>query len=229
MSGNRLLIIGADSDLVQPLLKMAKTQEVEVLALRRRHWDLKNPSPPTEVLRKIGSFIPNHLLYAAGLNIPQNVQQDPAVTLHAIGDHFAVNCLSFVSSALYIQSIMNSHLHSIHVISSLYGVFGRRTRLPYAISKHALEGAVKCLATEFTDTLVLAYRPGFFETKLTDKNLAQDLQGRLISRIPAARLGTPDELSRVILQNIINPPYYSSGSVMTMDGGLSAGGIFELT
>lgn len=227
MSDNRLLIIGADSDLIQPLLEMAKTQNIDMLPLTRSNWDLKQHFPPSKVLYQIRNFNPNHLLYAAGLNSPQNIQQDPAITLQAISDHFSVNCLSFVSAVLYMQTLLNNQFLSIHVISSLYGVFGKRTRLPYSISKHALEGAVKCLATELTETLVLAYRPGFFATKLTDKNLTQDVQERLTSRIPAGRLGKPIELSRVILQNIINPPFYSSGSIITLDGGLSAGGIFE--
>ena len=106
-------------------------------------------------------------------------------------------------------------------------MYGRKSRLPYSLSKHALEGVLKCLAIELPNTLVLGYRPGFFSTKLTNTNLTIEEQAELSKRIPLARFGQPYELSDIILNHITNPPYYSTGSFIMMDGGLTAGGIFE--
>ena len=228
MTTNKLLIIGADSDLIQPLVGSASAFDIDILPLRRVDWDLTDPNPPADVLDRIAHFSPNHLLYSAGLNSPQNIKQDVDLTLGAMADHLSVNCLSFLSVVLHVQALSDNPLLSIHALSSLYGIYGRKTRLPYCVSKHALEGAVKCLATELPSTLVLAYRPGFFKTKLTDKNLTPEMQAKLVKRIPASRFGQPSDLSSLIVQNIIKPPLYASGTAITMDGGLTAGGIFEL-
>lgn len=229
MSSDKLLIIGSDSELIKPLISLTAKCDVDLLPLSRKDWDLTNAFPPLALSEKILEFEPTHLLYSAGLNIPQNLhQQELAATLKSLNDHFAVNCSSFISIVLYLQDILPKNLVSIHVISSLYGIFGRRTRLPYSVSKHALEGAVKCLATEYPETLTLAYRPGFFKTKLTEKNLSTDQMQKILSHIPSSRLGTPLDLSKVILRNILEPPMYASGTSFTMDGGLTAGGIFEV-
>ena len=42
------------------------------------------------------------------------------------------------------------------------------------------------------NTLVLGYRPGFFKTKLTDKNLSENAQKRITDKIPANRFGEPE-------------------------------------
>jgi NAD(P)-dependent dehydrogenase (short-subunit alcohol dehydrogenase family) len=228
MKTNRLLIVGANSDLIQPLFAMARSSNVELLPLRRQDWDLGECIPPKEVIKNIQSFSPNHLLYAAGINNIHQFHVNPVQSLQEVTHHFVVNCLSFLSVVSHLNSCLANKLISIHVLSSLYGVYGRRTRLPYSVSKHALEGAVKCLATELPTTLVLAYRPGFFATKLTNKNISIENQERLMQRIPAARLGQPAELSSVILRNILDPPFYATGTAITMDGGLTSGGIFQL-
>ena len=228
MSDARLLLIGANSDLVQPLLNLAGESSVQVMPLTREDWDLTDCFPADYVMEKILNFRPNHLLFSAGMNVPQYLGQDPVSAVRQIQEHFVVNCLSLLSVVLNINSRLPSSLKTIHAISSLYGIYGRRTRMPYSVSKHALEGAVKCLAAELPDTLVLAYRPGFFSTKLTSKNLTKEMQDSLIARIPAGRLGQAEELSSVILQNILKPPIYASGSAITLDGGLTAGGIFEI-
>ena len=228
MSDARLLLIGANSDLVKPLLDLAGESSVQVMPLTRQDWDLIDCFPPDYVMDQILNFRPNHLLFSAGKNVPLYLGQDTVSSVRQIQEHFVVNCLSLLSLVLHINSKLPSSLQTIHVISSLYGIYGRRTRMPYSVSKHALEGAVKCLAAELPDTLVLAYRPGFFSTKLTSKNLTEEMQNSLIARIPAGRLGQAEELSSVILQNILKPPIYASGSAITLDGGLTAGGIFEI-
>lgn len=228
MPKQNVLVVGAGSDLIQPLLDEADSYGLSVLKLNRSNWNLDDCTPPPSLISQIISFSPSHVLYAAGLNCPQDLRQDPVQTLKAVNEHLMVNCLSFISIVLHLQSRLAAPLISIHALSSLYGLYGRRTRLPYSVSKHALEGAVKCLAIEYPETLVLAYRPGFFKTKLTDKNINADMQDRLKACIPAGRLGSSSELSAVILRNILDPPLYASGSAITLDGGLTAGGIFEL-
>ena len=50
--------------------------------------------------------------------------------------------------------------------------------------QHALEASIKCLALEYPETQILGYRPGFFDTKLTAKNISEETRNRLSERIP---------------------------------------------
>ena len=228
MDHQNILIIGANSDLISPFTDLAIKHNFNLLRLTRDDWDLCDPSIPQALLSQLITFKPNHILYSAGLNQVLDLKQSTKEsTLAKVLDHLNVNCLSLLSIILSLSEHLTYPLKSIHAISSLYGIYGRKTRLPYSLSKHALEGLIKCLALELPDTLVLGYRPGFFSTKLTDQNLSKEAQNRLVARVPMGRFGQPKELSTLILNNILSPPLYCSGSSITMDGGLTAGGLFH--
>jgi NAD(P)-dependent dehydrogenase (short-subunit alcohol dehydrogenase family) len=222
-----LVVIGSTSDLVAPLLAKCSNSDVNTLCIDRCDWDLSIHQIPVHVLRSILDFRPNHLLFAAGTNRPLDLKSDPLFGINEVIEHLSVNCLSLISCVLSLSHYLEYPLDSLHVLSSLYGVYGRRTRLPYSVAKHALEGAIKCFTLELCHTTVLGYRPGFFSTKLTDKNLPSDKQDTLRSLIPLGRLGFPEELSDFILRNILSPPAYATGSIFTVDGGLTTGGIFD--
>jgi NAD(P)-dependent dehydrogenase (short-subunit alcohol dehydrogenase family) len=227
MKRPKIVVVGASSDLIQPFLHLCVDNQIETCRLTTSDWDLRSPIPSHQILDRLISFRPNHLVFAAGINSLVRTDTDPAITIDMIQQHLAVNCLSFVSLVLHLINLPEISLNSIHVISSLYGVYGRRFRLPYSISKHALEGAIKCLAIELPRTQVIGYRPGFFDTKLTRGNLSRETLAQLQQRIPAHRLGSPDEISSLIFHHILNPIPYLTGVCFSIDGGLSSGGIFD--
>jgi NAD(P)-dependent dehydrogenase (short-subunit alcohol dehydrogenase family) len=227
MNSKRLVIIGSGSDLVQPLIQSGPMHGLEVLGVNRSDWDMSKRQPAPEVVERIARFRPGHLIFAAGHNTLTNIHSDPASVLTEIESHVAINCLSFIHIALLLMKELEQPLLSIHAISSLYGVYGRRSRMPYSVSKHALEGAIKCLAVEFPQTQVLGYRPGFFETRLTRQNVSSAAREALEARIPKHRFGEPEEFSAAILSNILHPNPYYTGTFITVDGGMTAGGIFD--
>ena len=228
MNEQKIIVVGANSDLISPFREKASGCGYKLMNLTRKEWDLANPNIPERISRKIVDFKPNHILYAAGLNEILDFEEAHSNSiLMTINQHLNVNCLSFLNLVVLLREQLTYSLTSVHGISSLYGIYGRSTRLPYSLSKHALEGAIKCLALEMPKTLVLGYRPGFFETKLTHKNISKVNQNKIMNRIPKGRFGKPEELSDIILNNITQPPMYCSGSFITMDGALTAGGIFS--
>tara|TARA_X000001036_G_C20505429_1_gene735685 strand:+ start:224 stop:913 length:690 start_codon:yes stop_codon:yes gene_type:complete len=228
MNKNKLLIIGSNSDLIQPLIKDSSKYNIETLGLNSKDWDLSQIEIPYRILDKIIRYEPNQILFAAGVNEPIDINRDNTKQIIKITqDHFNVNCLSFVNLCLTLQQRLKRELTSIHILSSLYGVYGRKNRLPYCISKHALEGVIKCLSIEFEKTQVIGYRPGFFKTKMTDKNLSEEQIENLIDKIPSKRLGMAEEISEIILGNIIKPVKYFSGTCITIDGGMTSGGLFN--
>lgn len=227
MNSKRLVIVGSASDLVQPLIQSAPAHGLEVLGLNRSDWDLSNCQPGPEVVERIVRFGPGHLIYAAGRNMLTDIHSDPTTVLAEIETHVTINCLAFIHIALVLLQELKQSLLSIHAISSLYGVYGRRSRIPYSVSKHALEGAIKCLAIEFPQIQVLGYRPGFFETRLTRQNVSASARKALEARIPLHRFGQAEELSSAILTNILHPVPFYTGHCITVDGGMTAGGFFD--
>ncbi len=224
----KLLIIGSKSDLIQPLLEKVKDNNIYIFKVNREEWDLESNLPSSEIIKKIINFQPTQLLYAAGQNIPLIVKnEDTQNVIASLNKHISINCISFLSIVDILQKNLKNPLIGVHVISSLYGIYGRRTRLPYVVSKHALEGVVKCLSLEYPETQIIGYRPGFFKTKLSDKNLSIDMQEKLSNRIAKKRFGLPSELSDSILLNICNPNKFFTGTFITIDGGMISGGIFE--
>jgi len=228
MTKINLTIIGSNSDLIQPLINKGNTNNIRIQSINRNQWDLSTIYAPKKVIKDIIEFNPSQLIFAAGINETVNIHSEsPTQIIQCVEKHISVNCNSFLWLCLELQRELKNPLVGIHGISSLYGIYGRRTRLPYSISKHAFEAAIKCLATEFPKTQVLGYRPGFFETKLTSQNISKPLLEKLKSRVPKNRLGSPKELSELILSNIIHPIQYLSGVCITIDGGMTSGGIFE--
>ena len=120
---------------------------------------------------------------------------------------------------------------SITVVSSLFGQTGREGRLPYSLSKHALEGAAKTLAVELgpVGIRVNSISPGFIDTKLTRKNISQDQINKLEERIPLGTLGAPEDIADAIAFLISEKARYITGTNLTIDGGFMAGGFLRMT
>ena len=70
----KLTIIGSNSDLVQPLISEANSNNITLQKIDRKDWDLTTKIPNNIVLSKIINFKPSHLLFAAGINHPINLK-----------------------------------------------------------------------------------------------------------------------------------------------------------
>jgi 3-oxoacyl-[acyl-carrier protein] reductase len=98
--------------------------------------------------------------------------------------------------------------------------------LPYVLSKHALNGAVKTLAIELgpSGVLVNSVSPGYIATPLTYRNNSkQDLE-KLVAGIPLGRLGEPHEIAKVVEFLCSDLNTYINGQDLVVDGGFSVGG-----
>jgi 3-oxoacyl-[acyl-carrier protein] reductase len=108
-------------------------------------------------------------------------------------------------------------------ISSAYSSKARIGRSMYSASKAALDSLTRSAAVEFAGQgiLVNSVCPGFIDTELTRKNNNPETIQKLLSRVPAGRLGTQDEIAEVVAWLGSPQNSYTSGQCIHVDGAFS--------
>ena len=95
------------------------------------------------------------------------------------------------------RGMMRRRYGRIINITSVVGVTGNPGQANYAAAKAGLIGMSKSLAQEVASRgiTVNCVAPGFIDTPMTDA-LTDDQKKAILGRVPAGRLGTPDEIAR---------------------------------
>lgn len=91
----------------------------------------------------------------------------------------------------------------------------------YAVSKGAVVGMVRALALQLApDVRVNAVAPGLVGTEMT-LAMPDGVRARLVERIPAQRMGRPEEIAEVVAQLAGDGFGYVTGQVVVACGGRS--------
>lgn len=106
-------------------------------------------------------------------------------------------------------------------IASVVGVIGNAGQANYSASKAGAIGFTKSMARELAsrNITVNAVAPGFIETDMTNK-LNQVQREALLKNIPLGRMGTPDDVARVVGFLCSTQADYLTGQVINVDGGM---------
>ena len=111
-------------------------------------------------------------------------------------------------------------------MSSVSAEFGNPGQANYAASKGGIQGLTRCLAAELgkRKITVNAVAPGFISTDMTEavRNMAED---KITAQISLKRLGKPEDIAAATLFLASEDAGYITGQVLTVDGGLSLGGM----
>ncbi len=107
-------------------------------------------------------------------------------------------------------------------ITSVVGATGNPGQANYAASKAGLTGMTKSLAYEVASRgiTVNCVAPGFIKTAMTDVLSAQQ-QAVITERIPAGRLGTPDEVAAAAAFLASDAAAYITGQTIHVNGGMA--------
>lgn len=120
------------------------------------------------------------------------------------------------------RPMMKARWGRIVNISSIVGATGNPGQVNYAASKAGMVGMTKSIAYEVASRGITAncVAPGFIATAMTDK-LNDDQKAAINTKIPAARMGTPEEIAAAVLYLASNEAGYVTGSTIHVNGGMA--------
>lgn len=106
-------------------------------------------------------------------------------------------------------------------IASVVGIAGNAGQTNYAASKAGIIGFTKSLAKEVAsrNILINAIAPGFIATDMT-KNLSDDVKNNINAQIPLKRMGSANDIAKVVKFLASDDSSYITGQVINVDGGM---------
>ena len=106
-------------------------------------------------------------------------------------------------------------------ISSVVGSMGNGGQSNYSASKAGVEGFARALAKELgsRSITVNTVAPGFIDTDMT-KDLPDASKEAMLTQIPLARLGAPEEIAAVVSFLVSDAAGYITGETIHVNGGM---------
>ena len=106
-------------------------------------------------------------------------------------------------------------------ISSVVGSMGNQGQANYAAAKAGVEGFTRAMAREVgsRNLTVNTVAPGFIETDMTNE-LPEEQREFLLTQVPLARLGQPEEIAAAVLFLVSEPAGYITGETLHVNGGM---------
>ncbi len=104
-------------------------------------------------------------------------------------------------------------------MASVSGLTGNRGQVNYSASKAGVIGAAKALAVELAKRKITVncVAPGLINTEIVDDNVPVE---EILKAVPAARMGTPEEVAHAVRFLMDEKAAYITRQVIAVNGGL---------
>ncbi len=128
---------------------------------------------------------------------------------------------TFLMSKFAIKKMLKNKSGKIVNITSVVGHTGNLGQANYTASKAGIVAMSKSLAIEYAkkNININCISPGFIKTAMTDK-IDEKFKEVIVSKIPSARLGEPDDIANAVLFLSSNQSDYINGETLHVNGGM---------
>ena len=128
---------------------------------------------------------------------------------------------TFLMSKFAIKKMLKNKSGKIVNITSVVGHTGNLGQANYTASKAGIVAMSKSLATEYAkkNININCISPGFIKTAMTDK-IDDKFKEVIISKIPSARLGEPDDIANAVFFLSSDQSNYINGETLHVNGGM---------
>ncbi len=127
----------------------------------------------------------------------------------------------FRLSRTVLRGMMKARYGRIVSIGSVVGSMGNPGQANYCAAKAGLIGFSKSLAQEIGSRgiTVNVVAPGFIDTDMT-QSLSDEVRKALLERVPAQRLGAPEDIAAAVAFLASREAGYITGATLHVNGGL---------
>ena len=128
---------------------------------------------------------------------------------------------TFLMCRFAIKKMIKNKKGKIINITSVVGHTGNLGQSNYTASKAGIVAMSKSLAIEYAkkNININCISPGFIKTAMTDK-IDEKFKDIIISKIPSARLGEPDDIANAVLFLASSHSDYINGETLHVNGGM---------
>jgi NAD(P)-dependent dehydrogenase (short-subunit alcohol dehydrogenase family) len=221
-----VLIIGGSSGIGKECVKLFHKKKWKVFSTyfsniqksskKNIHWsffDIHNPY--NLVIKNFQKF--DAVIICAGKNKTQNLSE---LNKNDFEDILQVNLFGQLNVIRRIRSNMKKG-SSLILFGSTVPRVGFKRRIAYGVSKGAIEGVTKTLASELAPNIrVNCILPGYINTGLFLKNNTLDISER-IKKILLRRIGEPEEVAQLVYFLADSASSYINGESININGGLN--------
>ena len=239
LKNKNIIITGASGGIGNSIVKKLSEAGANILASGtkiEKLKELKNRFEKIKILtfdisqsNKIEEFIENATKELGGnldaiINNAGITQDNLAIRMNLDEWQKVINInltSTFLMSKFAIKKMLKNKSGKIVNISSVVGHTGNLGQTNYTASKAGIIAMSKSLAIEYAkkNINVNCISPGFIKTAMTDK-IDDKFKETIISKIPSARLGEPDDIANAVLFLISNQSDYINGETLHVNGGM---------
>ena len=239
LKGKKIIVTGASGGIGNSIVKKLSENGADVLAtgtkiekleeLKSKFKNIKILKFDISQIEKIDDFIETATAELGGsldcLINNAGITQDNLAIRMSLDEWKKVIDINLTSTFLLSKSSIKKMLKDksgkIINITSVVGHTGNLGQANYTASKAGIIAMSKSLAIEYAkkNININCISPGFIKTAMTEK-IDEKFKEIIISKIPSAKLGEPEDIANAVLFLASNQSNYINGETLHVNGGM---------